>query len=252
MDDNNVTPFFYKHQFRSVILQFMQLFAWLSVNQAKPGQPQKLVGVPVHYGLKDRVAAAILAGNTQNSVMRLPSMAVNLSGIDLAPERLKGYGVPSNTKILPYGGQFPDDIKTTIYAQPVPLHLRFSVSIMSTNLDEKYQILEQILGLFSRNYQVQIQTSVDGIVANKIVSVEMDSIANESTYPPGADRRSIIHELQFKALVYFSAPSEEVNTLIKSIRVRLAAIEQMDITDEAASDIEGYVFDDMTLIDLNE
>lgn len=249
---NTVTPYFYKHQFRSVILQFMQCFAWLHINHAKEGDDEQIVSVPVHYGLKDRVAAAILAGNTQNSVMRLPSIAVYLSAIDLAHQHLKGYGVPATQQHLPYGGSFPDDVRVIVRQQPTPLYLHFSVSIVASNLDEKFQILEQILALFARNYQIQLQTSSSDIVANKIVSIEMETVGVESTYPPGTERRSIVHDLQFKALVYFSGPQQVMDTLIKNIQLRLAAIDQYDVTTDAADDIEGYVFEDLQLVNLRE
>lgn len=249
---NNVTPYYYKHQFRSVILQFMQMFAWMSVKQTGDNGEDVYEPVPVHYGLKDRVAAAILAGNTQNSVMRLPAIAVYLQGYELAPGSLKGFGMPTSTNRLPYGGSFPDDMRATISTQPFPMYLNFSVSIASSNLDEKYQILEQIMTLFSRNYQVQIQTSDLDRVANKIVSVEMMGILNESTYPPGAERRTILHELQFRAMVYFSTNSVETDKMIKSIRVRIAAVDQMTMADEAAVDIESYAFNDYELVNLKD
>lgn len=250
--DNNVTPYFYKNQFRSIILQFMHMFSWLQVNHAKPNQPQALTGVPVHYGLKDRVAAAIMAGNTQNSVMRVPSIAVYLAAFDLAPQHLKGYGVPTVSKHLPYGGAFPQDVKAIKYAQPTPVYLTFSVSIIASNLDEKFQIAEQILALFSRNYQVQLQTSESDIVANKILHVELTGIVPESNYPPGAERRVVSHDFQFRALAYLSAPAEISDNIIKTIQVRLAMLDTFDLTEEAASDIEGYVFNDIELINLRD
>lgn len=249
---NTVTPYFYSHQFRSTILQFMQCFAWLHVNHASPGEEQQLVSVPVHYGLKDRVAAAILAGNTQNSVMRLPSIACYMSDVELAPNLLKGYGVPTTQRHLPYGGAFPEDARMIVHQQAIPLHLNFSVSIMTTNLDEKFQILEQILALFSRNYQLQLQTSEEDTIPNKIVSVEMQTVGVESVYPPGTDRRAIVHDLRFRALVYFSGPSQVMDSLIKSIHLRLAAIAHYDVASDAAADIEGYVFEDLQLVNVND
>lgn len=249
---NNVTPFHYKHQFRSVILQFMQMFAWMHVRQTGDDGGFVFEPVPVHYGLKDRVAAAILAGNTQNSVMRFPAIAVYLQGYELASGSLKGFGIPTSTNRLPYGGSFPEDMRAVISTQPFPMYLNFSVSIASSNLDEKYQILEQIMTLFSRNYQVQIQTSDLDIVSNKIVSVEMMGILNESTYPPSSERRTILHELQFRAMVYFTTNPIETDKMIKSIKVRIAAVDQMTMADEAAHDIESYAFNDYELVNIKD
>jgi T4-like virus Myoviridae tail sheath stabiliser len=248
--ENTSTPYYYDHQIRSLILQFMQVFAWLQVNHG--GCNQQLVSVPVHYGLKDRVAAAILAGNTQNSVMRLPSIAVYLSNIELARPHLKGYGIDHITKTFRPGGVFPDDLNAAISESPLPFYLNFSVSILTSNLDDQFQVFEQIALLF-RQYQVQLQTTDSNLKSNKLVSVDWDGITNENAYPSGTERRVIMKDLQFKALVYIGGPTAIVDSLIKAVKVRLAILDTFDVAaSEAAADIEGYVFDDLTLIDLTD
>lgn len=242
------TPYYYDHQIRSLILQFMQVFAWLQVNHGVACE--ELVAVPVHYGFKDRVAAAILAGNTQNTVLRLPSIAVYLTNIELDRGALKGYGIDNITKSFRPGGIFPDDLRAVVSESPIPFLFNFSVSIMTSNLDDKFQIFEQIALLF-RQYQIQLQTSDSNLKANKLVSVEWDGISNESVYPPGTERRVIVQDLQFKAHAYLSGPSAVVDSLIKAVKLRLVILESYDVAaSEAAADIEGYVFENLTLIDL--
>lgn len=247
MNENNETPYFYDAQTRSVILQFMQVFAWMSVNHGTRAEPE-MVSVPVHYGLKDRVAAAVLANNTHNTVMRLPSIAVHLTNHELAPQHLKGYGIDGVAKEFPRGGVWPDDLRARISISPVPMYLTFTVSIMTTNTDERLQILEQLIVLF-RNYQLQLQTSDSHVKTTRMVHVTWEGITDETPYPPGQERRVITQDLQFRVLVYYAAPSQVADTLVKQVKIRLAQIDTYDVSaSEAVADIEGYVFDNMTLI----
>jgi hypothetical protein len=224
----------------------MQVFSWLQVNHGTASAPE-MVAVPVHYGLKDRVAASVIANQTQNTALRLPSIAVYLRAFDLARDKLKGYGIDHVSRDMPRGGVFPDDMKARITTAPIPLNLTFSVNIMTTNLDEKFQILEQVLLLF-RNYQIQLHTSDKPHVINRLVSVDLESIANETAYPSNTDRRMIIHDLTFKALVYIAAPVDITDQLVHTIKLRLATLDALDLpAADVASDIEGYGFDGVDL-----
>ena len=204
------------------------------------------------YGQRDRVAQAIIAGNTQNSLMRYPAMSAYMSGYEVATDKIKGYGIPNTSTRLRYGGTYQDDLETMVHQQAVPMYLTFTLTIMSTNLDDKFQILEQIVALFSRNMQVSIQTHTSAIEPGTIASIEMQLVSNETQFPSGAERRMLQHTLEFRVLAYVTGPTEFNDNVIKSIKMRIAAISQMDTASEAVTDIESYVFDDMELVSVNE
>lgn len=246
--ENKALPYFYNHQLRSYILQFMQIFAWIQVETGKQedGKPLR-INVPVHYGLKDRVAASIIADNTTNSMLKAPSIAVYMTGVELAPERRKGHLNGPSQRVLPYGGQFPHDLKVAQAATPSPVNLRFQVSIMTTNSDDQFQILEQLMVLF-QSYHVWIQRSDSPVDFTKLAYVEMQDIQPETTYPIGTDRRLLGLTINFIAQAHISSPVKLADNIIKHIHLRLAALDNIDVEPGVAvEDIDSRVHHDITI-----
>lgn len=238
--ENRSTPYFYDQQIRSIILQFMNAFSWLTVNIGVHNGESRFASVPVTYGYKDRVAAAILAGNTHNKPIRAPSIAVHLESMDLAREWLKGYGTELSRTVLPVGGSFPEDLRSEVSAMPTPYKFNFSLSALTSNLDQKFQITEQILGLFQNTYTIVVQTT-DKIAPRKIASITLESIAADDTFPPGQERKLLLQTFKFQALAYLSTPTKEVNNVIQTIITRIATVDNIDVDlDDVVMDIDSY------------
>ena len=85
-----ISNYFFDNQLRAYMLQFVSIFYGLKVQTGKGecDEPE-FISVPVVIGHRDRVVAAINAGNTQNRVFSLPTMSVHLTGLAMAPERRK-------------------------------------------------------------------------------------------------------------------------------------------------------------------
>jgi hypothetical protein len=198
----------------------MEIFRGLQVKTGvgKDGV-EKYIDVPVAYGSKDRVTAAILAGNTQNKPLRLPTMSAYLQGIALANDRFKGIDTERKTTYMPRGGLFPDDVTMIIQLMPVPYRLTMQLAIYSSNINTHLQILEQILILF--NPSIQIQTSDAAYDQGKITTVELKDIGMEENYPIGADRRIITSQLTFDIIMYLTAPTQVRDEAIRNIRMRI-------------------------------
>jgi hypothetical protein len=78
-----------------------------------------------------------------------------MTNITMAPDRRHGVGMQENKPILPFGGVFPDDVKVMKRIMPVPYNLEMEVNIFTTNSDQTFQILEQLLVLFDPMLQIQ-------------------------------------------------------------------------------------------------
>lgn len=215
--------YFYTHQFHKHVIQFMEIFRDLQVKTGigKDGV-EKFIDVPVAYGSKDRVTASILAGNTQNKPLRLPTMSAYLQGVAIANDRFKGIDTERKTTHMPRGGLFPDDVTLVVQLMPVPYRLSMQLVIYSSNINTHLQILEQILILF--NPSIQIQTSDAAYDMGKITTVELKDIGMEENYPIGTDRRVITTQLTFDVIMYLTAPTQVRDDAIKSIRMRIGAV----------------------------
>lgn len=242
---NVVNPelFFYDEQIKRYILQFMAVFSNMHVQFGKKDDREADI-VPVHltYGAKDRVVAHIRGDNTQNKPLRLPALSANMLNIDMAADRFKGQGVNRRFNYLPRGGLLPDDITTVEQRMPVPYNMLMELAIFTSNLDEHFQILEQLLVLF--NPQIDIQTSDDNFDWTRIVSVKLVGINNELNYPSGPERRIIQSSLQFQVEVYLAVPAKLREDFIKSIQLRVGVVDDIVAGSyQALEQLDGAGFD---------
>ncbi len=225
---NVINPdlFFYDEQIKKYILQFMAVFSNLKVRfAATETRDEALIPVYLTYGAKDRVVASIIGDNTQNKPLRLPTMAANLVNIDIATDRMKGQGTNRRFNTLPRGGLLPDDIKTIDQRMPIPYNMTMDLSIFTSNLDEHFQILEQLLVLF--NPQIDIQRSEDPFDWTRLSTVRLVSVNNELNYPSGAERRMIQTTLQFIVEMHLAVPTKLREDYIKTIQLRVGIVEDL-------------------------
>jgi hypothetical protein len=211
---------FYENQIRSYIRQFMGIFSGLQVQTGRSDCDPEMISVPCIMGFRDRVVSALMAGNTQNRMVSLPVMSVYMSNLEMAPDRRKVPSLIDQRVTMPVGGVFPDDLTTLKRAMPVPYNMEVELSIMASNLDQMYQILEQILVLF--NPDLQIQKSDSPLDWTMISSVELVGISNEENYPIAATNRTIIWSLTFKLPIFISIPMGVRDDLVRKISIDIA------------------------------
>lgn len=214
-----ITGYFYQGQLRRYVVQFAAIFAGLMVKTGK-GRDGEIsdIPVPISYGSRDRVVAAVGAGFTQNKPVVIPTMTCYLQGIDIALDRMKGVGFLDRRVHLPAGGVFPDDLKTVERYMPVPYDLTFELNLVASNTDQLYQMLEQILCMFDPT--LQIQTSDAPFDWTKITCVTLMSSGNEENWPMGTDRRLITWTLSFKVDAYLGIPAELRDQIVKNVIIQ--------------------------------
>jgi hypothetical protein len=215
-----ISNYFFDNQLRAYMLQFVSIFYGLQIQTGKGScDEQQFITVPTVIGNKDRVVAAIMAGNTQNKMFSLPTMAVHMSNLSLAPERRRTPGIVDARVTLPVGGIFPDDLTVVKRVMPVPYNATMELSIYTSNTQQRDQILEQILVLF--NPDLQIQKSDGPFDWTKLTKVELTDIANEENYPSSTDRRIIMWTLTFEMPIYLSVPIGVKDEIVRKITIQL-------------------------------
>lgn len=221
--------YFYEGQLKSYLVQFCNIFSGLKIQTGKGecDEPE-FISVPIVIGSRDRVVAAIQAGNTQNRPFALPIMAANLAGLELSPDR-KGIGVVDSRTFLPAGGIYPDDLRVVKRVMPIPYTMSIDLSICTSNTMQYHQILEQLLMLFDPT--LQIQTSDAAFDWTKITSVELVGITNEENYPAASDRRVINWTLSFRIPIYISAPVDVKNEVVRRIMIQIGDLDQFRVNE---------------------
>ncbi len=236
--------FYYNQQLTRYVVQFMAVFTGLQVQIGKSlDSAERLIDVPIHYGHVDRVVASIIAQNTQNTPIRLPTLSAYVSNLKLAEDRMKGTGTERRLAYVPTGGLIPDDIKVIHQRMPVPYNLEMSLYIYVSNTNQHFQILEQILPLFDP--QLQIQSSDSPFDWTKLTHVKLTNVELETNFPIGADRRIIQSTLTFELPIWIDTPADIRRDIVEQIYLRIGAI-NYDTTSNydiiAELDQQGYQY----------
>jgi hypothetical protein len=229
-----ITHYFFQSQLRQYLLQFVSIFYGLQVQTGKGECNEEIfMTVPVVVGSKDRVVAAVMAGNTQNRVFSLPTMSAYMSNLALAPERRRTPGIVDQRVTMKAGGVFPDDLTVVKRSMPIPYNATIELSIYTSNTLQMHQILEQILVLF--NPDLQLQKSDGEFDWTRITRVELTDIANEENYPSSTDRRMSVWTLTFEVPIYLSIPIGVKDDLVRKIIIQIASLGEMVVNEVDAT-----------------
>ena len=225
-----IHQYYFDSQLRSYLLQFIAIFNGLQVQTGKGEcDEQQFISVPCVIGNKDRVVAALFAGNTQNRMFSLPTMAVYLQNLAIADERRKVQAYVDQRVTMKAGGVFPDDLRVVKRAMPVPYNMTVELSLFASNQLQMHQILEQILVLF--NPDLQIQRSDAPFDWTKLVSVKLTDITNEENYPSGTTPRVVQWTLTFEMPIFLSLPMGVKDDLVRRVIIQIAASDTMVVNE---------------------
>jgi hypothetical protein len=249
MENQRIGSFYYDEQIKRYAAQFNAIFTGLQVQVGKSETKDiRLIPVPIVHGSMDRVAAAAAQGHTQNKHIRLPMLSSNISGFNIANDRMKGTGITRREVYTPLG-DLPENSKVVRNRMAVPYDLTFDLYIYASNKDQQFQILEQILVMFDP--VLQIQTSTSQLDPSKIATVELMTISNDDNFLPGADSRTILSSIQFKVDAYLTIPATVKNDIVNKVIARVAAIDEPGIGTIFSSGKDNgsipQIFDDLNI-----
>lgn len=219
-----MNEFYYNQQIKRYLVQFMCLFSGMKVKVGKTStRPEGVIDVPIQYSSMDKVAASIAAGNTSNKPIRVPVMSASLSQLrrDMI---IPGLNQEHSTTYLPPGGYFANDTRTLTRIRPMQYRATINLAIWTSNLDQHFQILEQILTVFAPS--IQLQTSESQMDWSKITMVELMDVNYSESYPVTTNIRLPMTELTFDVVFYLSVPAEQRDQFVRDIFIRLGAIDQ--------------------------
>ena len=206
--------FFYDGQIRRFITQFMRMVSNIQVEfGADRAGHITYQRVPVYYGDSSRQVAAILKNNSESMLNAVPAMAVYVSALTYARDRVQDPFLVNKVRIRermydPVTGQYlheQGDLVTVDRPMPVPYTLNLKVDIWSSNTEQKLQILEQLMILF--NPAMEIQSS-DNYVDWASLSAVFLTETNWSsrTVPIGSEEPIDIATMTFELPIWISAP----------------------------------------------
>ena len=208
--------FWYTEQLRNYRLQFIRAFSNFYVQTGPDSSGAvTLSQVPCRYGDVSRIAATIVAGNSENKVPPVPFITCTVTGLAMNASRRQDpnfvgtiqvtereYDAENNRYLQNQGNKY-----TIQRYMPIPYDLTMQVDIWSNNLQIKEQILEQILTLY--NPSIEIQTSNSNLDWTVISLIELEEIAWSSrSIPIGTDNPIEVTTLTFKVPIWINPPAK--------------------------------------------
>lgn len=237
MQDQSIDNYFYSDQLKKYMIQFMAVFTGLKVSVGKNdfNSQTNLMTVPIRYGSSDRVVEHIISENTQNKMVRVPLMAANMVNFEMAPDLRKGVGTVKRDVRLPRGGSLPDDLVNRVSIMPIPYIATMELAIWTSNQQQMFEILEQLLLLFDPTLQLQL--SDDALDNARITTIKLEDISLETQIPQGTTKALHVTNLSFTLPIYLSQPVNLKDNIVKSIKLRLDVIGKADDIQAAVCDI---------------
>ena len=210
--------FFYDAQIRRFLLQFTRIMSNFQVeygNETDGTNAAALLRVPVRYGDSSRNAQTVIQNNSANQLPSTPWMTFYITSLDYDRPRMqepyfvskvnvrqRTYDSATETYETTQGNAF-----TVERLMPVPYKLGITLDIWTSNTNQKFQVLEQILTLF--NPSLEVQSTDNYLDWTSLSMVELESTQWSSrVIPVGADNSIDICTLKFTLPIWISSPAK--------------------------------------------
>ena len=211
-----MTNFFYDRQIRRYISQIVSVFSYFEVEFGNDDSGNPVYRrVPAKYATSDKMTAAILKNNSENTMLNVPAIGVYVTGLEYQRDRMqdpsfvdkmnirqKRYNSATETYSTDPGNAF-----TVERHMPVPYSLQYNVDIWTSNTEQKLQLLEQILVLFNPDFEIQ---STDNYIDWTSLSyMQLENVNYSSrTVPVGGEEQLDIATLTFSSPIWISPPAK--------------------------------------------
>lgn len=209
--------FFYDEQIRRFLLQFARIFSNFQVEYGRDeeGTNHTLIRVPVRYGDSSRQAQTVMQNNSPNFMPSTPLMTFYITSLDYDRPRMQE---PYHVSKMNVRQRYYDNVTDTYEStqgnaftierlMPVPYSLTVNLDIWTSNTNQKFQLLEQIIPLF--NPALEIQSTDNFIDWTSLSVVELESSRwSSKTIPVGTEDPIDIATLTFKLPIWITSPAK--------------------------------------------
>ena len=248
------SQYFYDQNIRKWILQIIRLFSEYTVTYGLDASGNQLYStVPVIWGDSTFSAATILRLNSENVMPSFPMISIYVSNLKFDRPRTQTPTFQDTLAIRTR--QYDANVGAYLPAQanaysikrfmPVPYDLQVKVDIVTSNTQQKLQILEQILPLF--NPALEIQKTDNWLDWESLSYLELEDVTWSNRSIPigqGSDSSYDVCTLTFHAPIWMSLPANvsKMGVIFKVI---------MNIEGTATSDLQDIIFNTRQVVTFN-
>ena len=228
--------YFFDNQQRRFLEQIVRAF---SVFQWKPGmrngveQPERIV--PCRMAVTNRMVGHILRNLSENTALTVPLITVFQTGIKGRREDIQSPSLVENIQVverrIDNSGAYPTytgergNSYTVQRVMPKPFQMEVQVDIWTSNLEQKYQLSEQILTDIYPSFDIQNSDNPIDWTACTTSFIE-DMTFSSRSIPIGTDSEIDIMTITIRLPIWLNAPVkvtkrkviEEIITNINDIK----------------------------------
>lgn len=207
--------YFYHGSIRKLVVAFGSIFNEIYISRKNEDGTSSKFKVPISYGPKEKFIRKIQeldSSESRNTVETiLPRIGFEITSMNYDTGR------KMNSLNKSYITRNEQDGTLSYSYSEVPYNVDFTLYIMTRNIDDGYQIVEQILPYFTPDFTVTMNfTDVDRKVDIPIV---LSSITSNEDYEGDLQtRRTVTHTLSFQAKSYIFGPIKNTG-LIREIKL---------------------------------
>jgi hypothetical protein len=213
---------------RKLVVAFGSLFSNVQLEQTDENNNERIFTVPITYGPKEKFVKRLTEPSSISDKTRieisLPRMSFEFSQFVYDPTRKFN----KTNKITSTSDQYGNI--SSAYAE-VPYNFVINFSIYTRNLEENFQIMEQILPYFSPEFVVSLKMNS----LNESVDVPISIINTTLTQEYEGDfstRRFIVSSYQFVAKSYIYGKISTNQTVIQNFNFGLYDMDGITLISE--------------------
>ncbi len=214
---SSITPyeFFYDSQQRRFLEQIVRAFSGFSYQTGMVnGQAPQTVLVPCTMAYTNRQVANIAANNTENILNVVPHIVIYQTGLRGRRDDLQ------NRTFIDHRQVFERDISDGKYGpnrgnaysvdrlMPLPFNMDLQVDVWTSNLEQKYQLIEQILIAMYPDFQLQNSDNALDWTANTICFIDDDIVFSSKPIPVGTTEDIDVFSLKLRIPIYLTPPAK--------------------------------------------
>ena len=238
--------FFYDQQIRRYLLQFMRAFSEIRVRNGPDANGLYTIQqVPIMYGDPSRMAAQLIKGVSENTLLPSPMFSAYIKDIKMAPNRRQDPMYIAKSSVIereydPLTGTYkstPGHRQDVEMYMPVPYDLVFMLDVWTTNITTKLQIFEQLAVVYNPSIQLQQNTNLQDWTS--LFKMILENITWSSrTIPQGEGNERDVMSFEFKIEAWITPPARvKKSTIITQIVTNVAYSSEIDQIESSIENI---------------
>jgi hypothetical protein len=234
---SSITPYeyFYDGQQRRFLEQIVRAFSGFQYQTGmQGGNPPQTVMVPCHMAMTSAMVATIKDNGTENAANVCPIITIWQTGLNGRVTDLQNPAFIDHRQVFEreiIDGQYGPNIGNTYNVDrimPLPFTMNVQVDLWTSNLDQKYQLLEQICTAMWPQFEIQNSDNALDWTAITICFVEDEIEFSSRTIPIGAASSNDnldIATIRLRLPIYLTAPAK-VRKMIRIEQVVTNVVEE--------------------------